>query len=190
MNQNVNNEGNIDKQVNIAKVDTLYTSSKTRWQKKFERLQEQVHTDQRYESFIEDFHNYNTIQDGIGLERKLLDAGFNNQEILRALYFKEKYAKRVIRGEMFLAQQEIDVEIFSIIDNNFYTYIFPKIEEDCDKKEIVALLMEKVINPILYILNKEGEYDSFLNYNANDIYGMLYFLTGKCHINWKNYDTV
>lgn len=190
MNQNINNAGDIDKQVNIGKVDTLYTSTKTRWQKKFEKLKNEVENDERYESFIEDFHNYNTIQDGIGLENKLKDAGFSNREIVRALSFKEKYSKRVVRGEMYLAQQEIDVEIFSLIDNNFYTYIFPKIEEKCDKKEILQLLMEKVISPILEILNREGESDIFLNYNANDIYGMVYFLTGKCHLNWKKYDTI
>lgn len=190
MPQNVQNDGSIEQQNNIGKVDNIYLTPKSKWQKRFEKLQEEVQNDERYESFIEDFHNYNTIQDGIGLEQKLIDAGFNYMEILRGLKFKEKYSKRVVIGEMFQSQQEIDVEIFSLIDNNFYTYVFPKIEEDAPKSEILIILKEKVIQPILDILNRESESDNFLNYNANDIYGMVYFLTGKCHLNWKNYDSI
>ena len=89
---------------------------------------------------------------------------------------------------MFLAQQKIDVEIFSIIDNGFYTYVYPLILENQSKKYILEILNEKVIQPILEILNKEGAEDNYLDYNANDIFGMVYFLTGKCHLNWKNYD--
>ena len=91
---------------------------------------------------------------------------------------------------MFLAQQKIDVEIFSIIDNGFYTYVYPLILENQSKKYILEILNEKVIQPILEILNKEGAEDNYLDYNANDIFGMVYFLTGKCHLNWKNYDTL
>jgi len=192
MTQEIGNHNNeINQQNNFASVhgDVLLTP-KTRWQKRFEKLQEEVKNDKRYESFIEDFNTYNTIQDGIGLEQKLIDAGFSQREILRAMKFKEKYAKRVVMGEMFHAQQEIDVEIFSIIDNNFETYIYQKILENCERSVILECLMEKVVQPILDILNKEGESDDFLNYTANDIYGMIYFLTGKCHLNWKDYDSL
>lgn len=186
-----NNNNNISQQNNFGSIqgDVRFTP-KTRWQKRFEKLKEEVKNDNRYESFIEDFSTYNTIQDGIGLEQKLVHAGFSQREILRAMKFKEKYAKRVVMGEMFQAQQEIDVEIFSIIDNNFETYVFPKIIEECEKNSILECLMEKVVQPILDILNKEGESDDFLNYTANDIYGMIYFLTGKCHLNWKDYDSL
>jgi hypothetical protein len=190
MNQEINNDGSIGQQNNFGQVDNVYLTPKSKWQKKFENLQEEVRNDKKYESFIEDFNNYNTIQDGIGLEQKLIDAGFNHVEIVRALKFKEKYSKRVVKGEMFQSQQEIDVEIFSLVDNNFYTYVFPQIELKTQKSDILILLMEKVVQPILNILNREGESDNFLNYNANDIYGMIYFLTGKCHLNWKNYDIV
>jgi len=192
MTQEIGNHNNeINQQNNFASVhgDVLLTP-KTRWQKRFEKLQEEVKNDKRYEGFIEDFNTYNTIQDGIGLEQKLIDAGFSQREILRAMKFKEKYAKRVVMGEMFHAQQEIDVEIFSIIDNNFETYIYQKVLENCKRSVILECLMEKVVQPILDILNKEGESDDFLNYTANDIYGMIYFLTGKCHLNWKDYDSL
>jgi hypothetical protein len=91
---------------------------------------------------------------------------------------------------MFLSQQRIDVDIFSFIDNNFDTYVFPKIRAKETKEIIKQCLMEKIIQPIIELLNREGECDEYLNYNENDIFGMVYFLTGKCHLNWKVYDTL
>lgn len=37
-------------------------------------------------------------------------------------------------------------------------------------------------------LNENGAADACLCYNEDDIYGMLYYLTGNCHINWTDYD--
>ena len=36
-------------------------------------------------------------------------------------------------------------------------------------------------------INANGSCDRQLCYNEDDIYGMLYYLTGKCYINWKDY---
>lgn len=189
--QSNTNNAPVERQLNIGKVDgNVNFAKKTRWQKRFEKLQHEVRNDIRYSTFIDDFNTYNTILDGIGLEQKLIDGGFSEKEIIKALNFKDKYARRVVMGEMYHAQQEIDVEIFSIIDSNFSTYILPKVEAFVQKNLVLECLMEKIIQPILDLLNTEGEADEYLNYNANDIYGMIYFLTGKCHLNWKNYDTL
>lgn len=188
--QNINNNF-VHQQNNIANVENLNITSKTRWQKYFEELNRQVENDERYATFIDDFKEYNTtIKGNISLEQKLIDGKFNKTEIDRALRLKEKYAKRVVKDEMFLAQQKIDVEIFSIIDNGFYTYVYPLIIKNHPKDEILIVLKEKVVQPILDILNREGSEDDYLNYNINDIFGMVYFLTGKCHLNWKDYDTI
>ena len=189
-NQNINNNS-VHQQTNIGNVGNLNLTPKTRWQKYFEELNRQVENNERHDTFIDDFVKYNTtIKGDIGLEKKLRDGKFNETEIRRALRLKEGYAKRVAKNEMFLAQQKIDVEIFSIIDNGFYTYVYPLILENQSKKYILEILNEKVIQPILEILNKEGAEDNYLNYNTNDISGMVYFLTGKCYLNWKNYDTL
>lgn len=188
-NQNINNNS-VHQQTNIGKVENMNLTPKTRWQKRFEELKRQVENDDRYATFIDDFKEYNTIKDGIGLEQKLIDGNFTEYQINKALSLKEKYAKRVVMGEMFLAQQRIDVAIFSIIDTNFDTYVFPLIMKNYPNDKVLIVLKEKVIQPILDILDKEGYEDDYLNYNANDIFGMVYFLTGKCHLNWKNYDTV
>ena len=188
-NQNINNNS-VHQQTNITNVENLNISPKTRWQNRFKELNRQVENNEKYATFIKEFEEYNTIKDGIGLEKKLSDGNFTDYQINKALSQKEKYAKRVVMGEMFLAQQRIDVEIFSIISANFDTYVFPLIIKNYPKDEILIVLKEKVVQPILDILNREGSEDDYLNYNINDIFGMVYFLTGKCHLNWKDYDTI
>ena len=189
-NQNINNNS-VHQQTNIGNVENLNLTPKTRLQKYFEELNRQVENNERHATFIDNFKEYNTtIKGDIGLEKKLRDGKFDKTEIVRALRFKEKYAKRVAKNEMFLAQQKIDVEIFSIISANFDTYVFPLIIKNHPKDEILIVLKEKVVQPILDILNREGSEDDYLNYNIDDIFGMVYFLTGKCHLNWKNYDTL
>ena len=188
-NQNINNNS-VHQQTNIGNVENLNLTSKTRWQNRFKELNRQVENNEKYATFIKEFEEYNTIKDGIGLEKKLSDGNFSEYQINKALSQKEKYAKRVVMGEMFLAQQRIDVEIFSIISANFDTYVFPLIIKNHPKDEILIVLKEKVVQPILDILNREGSEDDYLNYNINDIFGMVYFLTGKCHLNWKDYDTI
>lgn len=74
---------------------------------------------------------------------------------------------------------------------DFETYIEkPLINKGASKDEIFMAVLEKVVNPVLDLINIEGENDDVLNYTLEDVFGMVYYLTGKCHINWKNYDSI
>ena len=42
--------------------------------------------------------------------------------------------------------------------------------------------------PILEEINEQGSADTCLCYTEDDIFGILYYLTGNCHINWTVYD--
>jgi hypothetical protein len=73
---------------------------------------------------------------------------------------------------------------------------FRKLKEEIDhddklqKKmaDIKQAVSEQVIIPVMKELNENGEDDIYLCYTTDDILGMLYYLTGNCHINWANYD--
>jgi hypothetical protein len=52
------------------------------------------------------------------------------------------------------------------------------------------MLGEKVIHPIFTLLNDEAGEDDVLFFTTEEIYGMVYFLTARCHLNWKDYDTI
>lgn len=186
--QNVNNTGNVEKQVNTT--GDVYLNNQTRWASKFQKLKEEVEKDIRFDTFIDDFTLYNTLLDGKSMLEKLEDGGFNESELLQANIRKDKYAKKLVMRGLYETEQKIDVELFAFIKLNFETFIDPLIVNNSNKSIIKSTLNEKVVKPILDILNIEGKDDTFLNYNADDILGMVYFLTGKCHLNWKNYDNI
>ena len=186
--QSVHNNGIVEKQVNT--IGDVYLNNQTRWASKFQKLKEEVENDIRFDTFIDDFKLYNTLLDGKSMPEKLKDGGFTQPEILNATIRKEKYAKKIVSRQLFETEQKIDVELFAFIRLNFETYIEPLIENNAQKSNIKTELNEKVVKPILIILNEEGKDDIFLNYSADDILGMVYFLTGKCHLNWKIYDNL
>lgn len=73
---------------------------------------------------------------------------------------------------------------------NFDAFVVPLINNGKSKDEILKEVVLNVIQPVLELINIEGENDEVLNYDADDIFGMVYYLTGQCHLNWKNYDNI
>lgn len=191
MSQNVNNQDKVEAQLNAGKVEgNIYFSKKTRFAKRFEKLNQEVKTDDRYEGTMEALKYYLTKLDGIDAETKLYDGGFNEKEVISAIRKKERYAKRLEKNKFFLSAQWIDSHLFAKIKMDFEAFVLPLINENNSKSEILKEVVIKVIQPVLDLINLEGENDDVLNYNADDIFGMVYYLTGQCHLNWKNYDSI
>lgn len=189
--QDVNNLASIEKQINVKTLNGNIDFSKTsRLGQRFKRLKEEVEKDIRYNDFIEDFERYNTQLDGKSMPDKLADGGFTETEIQRATYRKHLYSKKLEKNKLYETAQLIDMELFAVINLNFETYVEPLIEQGADRSTIKECVLEKIINPIMTLINEDGQDDTFLNYNVNDIYGMIFFLTGKCHLNWAVYDSV
>jgi hypothetical protein len=193
MNQNIENKENqINNQVNITENQgSIYLTKKTRFSKRFEKLNSEVANNERFAGILDDLKYYITKLDGIDMPTKLNDGGFSSGEILAATRKKEKYAKKLEKNKFFESAQWIDSQLFAKIKMDFETYVEkPLIYKGASKDIILKTIVEKVITPILDLINIEGENDEILNYNAEDIFGMIYYLTGKCHINWKDYDSI
>lgn len=191
MRQNVNNDGEIQSQLNAANVEgNVYFAKKTRFARRFEKLNHEVKTDERYEGTMESLKYYLTKLDGISAETKLYDGGFNESEVISAIKRKESYAKRLQLNRFFESAQWIDSQLFARIKMDFEAFIMPLIDNGCSKSDILKEVVMKVVQPVLDLINLEGEDDEVLNYNADDIFGMVYYLTGQCHLNWKNYDNI
>jgi hypothetical protein len=168
-----------------------YIKPKSKYAVRFERLKTEVSNEVRYQGVLDELEFYLTKMDSIGITQKLIDGGFTQNEIIKATRRKEKYAKKAQKNRFYESAQRIDIDLFAKMIIDFETYVEqPLINNGADKSVILKALLEKVVNPILNILNEEGADDEILNYNAEDIYGMIYFLTGKCHLNWKNYDNL
>jgi hypothetical protein len=191
MGQDVNNQGEIQSQLNAANVEgNIYFAKKTRFSRRFEKLNQEVKNDDRYEGTMESLKYYLTKLDGIDAETKLYDGGFNENEVISAIRRKEKYAKRLQLNRFFESAQWIDSQLFAKIKMNFEAFVLPLINNGSSKNEVLKEVVIKVVQPILDLINLEGEDDEVLNYNADDIFGMVYYLTGQCHLNWKNYDSI
>jgi hypothetical protein len=188
----IHNNNKVESQLNANEVKgNIYFAPKTKLAKMFEKLQQEVASNERFEKIMEALKYYHTKLDGSkDMATKLQDGGFNDDEITTATRRKEKYAKRLEQNKFFEYAQKIDYHIFGEIINDFETYVQPLINNNAPKDEIKKAVTETVINPIIKLLNEEGEDDDFLNYNKEDILGMIYYLTGRCHINWKNYDSI
>jgi hypothetical protein len=192
MSQNVdNNENLIHNQLNIGENQApIYLTKQTRFAKRFEKLNMEVASDERYEGVMESLKYYLTRLDGIDATTKLEDGGFKEAEVIEAIKKKEKFAKRLELNKFYESAQWIDSQLFAKIKMNFETYVLPLIYDNSSKHEIMREVVSKVVEPVLDLINLEGENDEVLNYNADDIFGMIYYLTGQCHLNWKNYDSV
>ena len=192
MSQEIKNEGNVDKQLNVQdNSGPIYFKNRSRLSARFEKLKEEVASNSKYEGVKDALKYYLTKLDGVDVSQKLTDGGLNETEILRAIRRKEKYAKQLERNKFYESAQLIDSEIFAKIIIDFETHVeIPLINKGASKSEVFQAVLDKVISPTLSLINEEGEYDTFLNYTVEDIYGMIYFLTGKCHLNWKNYDSI
>jgi hypothetical protein len=191
MKQRISNEGPVEKQINIQEnTGPIIFSNKTRFSKRFEKLNNEVKSDERYEGTMESLKYYLTSRDGIDMPTKLEDGGFRENEIIEAMTKKDKFARRLEINRFYESAQWIDSQLFAKIKMDFETYILPLINSGATKEVILKEVVEKVIQPVLDLINIEGEMDEFLNYNADDIFGMVYYLTGQCHLNWKNYDSI
>lgn len=189
--QKISNSAPIDKQVNVAQLNgNIDFSNISRLSQRFKRLKEEVDKDIRLSDFMEDFKNYNTKLDGKSMPDKLSDGGFSDLEIFRATKRKHMYSKKLEKNKLYETAQLIDMELFSLISLYFETYIEPLIEAGTAKAVIKQAVLEKIVQPLIDLINQDGKDDTFMNYTTEEIYGMIFFLTGKCHLNWAVYDSI
>lgn len=162
----------------------------TRMSSYFRQLHEEV-KNKTTRDIIQELLEYKTKLDGTkGMEEKLKDGGFSESFIKVALRKKEQYAKKAMQYDCYPSAQEINLLIFIDIMDLFTIYVEPLIKRREPVETVMQCIHEKVVNPIMDKINVNGAEDQDLRYTPNHIYGMIYYLTGMCHINWKDYDNV
>lgn len=192
MEQNIHNEENtIENQLNIGENQgAIYLAKQTRFAKRFQKLNSEVKSNERYEGIMESLKFYLTSRDGIDMPTKLQDGGFKQNEIIEATIKKQNYAKRLELNKYYESAQWIDSQLFAKIKMDFEAFVMPLVNAGESKDVVLREVVLKVVQPVLDLINIEGENDEVLNYNADDVFGMIYYLTGQCHLNWKNYDSI
>ena len=130
---------------------------------------------------IEDLTEYITAhpyREVIGLEKKLENGG--RKDLLgNAVLFKNKFSRRVAKSQMSLVEQKVYVQILSHIHISFNQFVRPKILESSPASDIDSLVFVHIIEPAHKAII---DFDNTITKEL--ILGMLYFLTGKCHLVW------
>lgn len=165
-------------------------NNKSRLAATFERLEKEILNNTTKE-VIDELLMYTTKLDGTkGLEEKLQDGGFQKMFIQNAILQKEMYAKRATKYECYPAAQEIILSLFARIKNEFDIKIYPMILKGANVSSIMQEVHRQIVSPILQMIETNGANDQSLYFNMDHIYGMIYYLTGMCHLNWKDYDNI
>lgn len=155
----------------------------------FRKLKEEIDHDDKLQKKMADIMRYRTkLPHTLWLKRKLQDGGYNKTAIDKACRLKQGYAKKATKYQYYEMANRIDDYLFAILSNRFDDYVYPLIVNQRPLADIKQAVSEQVIIPVMKELNENGEDDIYLCYTTDDILGMLYYLTGNCHINWANYD--
>jgi hypothetical protein len=113
------------------------------------------------------------------LEEKLSDGGRGHLVEL-AMDAKEKVTKKIERFSNFKSAQEIYTYLLTNIRTAFVHEVQSKIKS-CEfaEHQIDDIVKSNIIDPFLH--NLAG---SSLAIDRSELYGLLYFLTGNCYIEW------
>lgn len=114
-----------------------------------------------------------------GLEEKLLDAD-RREQILDASRQKELFAKHLHKHATSRAAQRIFLYLLGELLYRFRAYVKPRIDEEAPKPDIDRAVFEEVISPAIQSLDR-----NVLSLYHEEIWGMVYYLTGNCHIRWS-----
>jgi hypothetical protein len=139
-------------------------------------------TDLAYRAFSEELNRFfskaltNNLRD---LETKLID-GNREYLIIAALDSKERLAKKIHKYGLYKSAQEIYTYLLVNIRTSFLHQIQSKIKsKEFSQYQIDEIVCSQIIDPFLH--NLQG---SSLEIDKDELYGILYFLTGNCYIEW------
>lgn len=146
-----------------------------------EKFKKELENNIQFNEVIEKLEHYITPianDEIIGLEAKLKE-GKRSTHLPFASSTKERYVKKLAKHQFYEAAQEIHSYLLAEVYTRYYNQIHPQITNGAQESEINDLIQSKIINPILGLFN-----ENILHIYADDINGMLYYLTGNCHIKW------
>ena len=115
----------------------------------------------------------------LGLEEKLLIAD-RGKQIEDASRQKETFAKHLHKHATSKSAQRIFLYLLGELLYRFRTYVKPKIDDGIPKQAIDRAVFEDVVMPAMQGLER-----NVLNLYHEEIWGMIYYLTGNCHIRWS-----
>jgi len=115
----------------------------------------------------------------LGLKGKL-KAGNREDLYEDAEFYKDKFAKRLAKYQFSNQAVAIHLYFLTQINERFSSKILPLIKDNYATTDIDSAISDFIIQPFVSEVITADP-----SINADIIRGMLYFLTGNCHIRWS-----
>jgi len=167
----------------INKTYNYGADSATPMRRLIERLKEERRNDTQFHETLEILRRYTEPPSGDsvqGLEEKLLAA--DRKDLLAfATQAKEIFAKKLYENQFSECGQEILGLLLAEVYTRFHLHVVPAIRAGRPPDEITRLAQTMVIDKVSALLEENP-----LRLYADDINGMVFYLTGNCHLRWSN----
>lgn len=154
----------------------------TQLERLYARLEKEKSESEVFSEIVDELLHFKNYAKGtlvLGIEKKLENG--NRLEYLKfAIETKEKFAKKLLLNEHSETAQLIYAFLLAKVYTSFETNIYPRLKEGHPNEFINQLVSEYIVKPLEDILG-----DNLLRIYDDEINGMLYFLTGNCHIKWN-----
>lgn len=154
---------------------------KSQLEKLYDRLEKEKKKSTVFSEIVDELLHFKSNADEaefIGLEKKL-ENGNRENYLNFAEKSKEKFTKKLLRNEHSETAQCIYAFLLAKVYASFEQNISPKIKENHPEIFINELVKQFIIIPLEEILG-----ENLLRIYDDEINGMIYFLTGNCHIKW------
>jgi hypothetical protein len=155
---------------------------KTQMSQLIERFKKERENDEVFSGIISKLQHYSSSTDGAGnvegVKTKLGKAGYDNL-LEFALVTKEMFVKKLTEFQFSRSAQEMQCLLLAEVYTRFHHYVWPALCEGRGQEEIQVLVQTQIINPLSEMLG-----ENVLDIYTDELTGMLYFLTGNCHIRW------
>lgn len=158
-------------------------STESRLGRLYRRLKHEAKDDVQLSDYIDQLAIYTRVVEDemiIGLDGKL-NAASRLDQLEMAMAMKERVYAHIRRNLFSQTFQTIYAILMAKIWEEFTSYVRPAIARGASRDEVDALINLRVIKPIAAELEECDEYDGVA---STEVRGMLYFLTGNCHLLW------
>lgn len=145
------------------------------------RSKELCANDAEYRYMLDQLQEYLTPRPGrkiVGLEEKLREG--DRLDLLEdALYLENKFSRRVSKNQFSTTEEVIYCHCLSKINSSFAHHIKPLFKNPVNAAIIDRVIFDRIVEPLYEEVSEVSTAVSF-----ELIRGMIFFLTGKCHIRW------
>lgn len=167
---------------NASVVNNNYYCKETRMGSRFQHLSKEI-ADNSTGEIKGDLLLYNTKLEGtLDMEVQLQKGGYGKRNSGLVMGFMQQYAMKAKQFGCYPAAQEIILFIFAEIKSAFVANIEPMVRRRAHEDDVMKKIHEDVVTPVMFFINANGAEDRDLQFNADHIIGMIFFLVSNGHL--------